>query len=123
MDKKMRQDFQSWRMFDRTDYLFALMGMTLDAALADTAALYRVTDSCAARRSSSSPMSYLRNIETVLCPLIFMATDCGTPARIRLRTPDLRKSWKISSGHPALRQAVFHALRNSVTRRPSLWKM
>ncbi len=51
-------------------------------AFADTAALYHVTDSAAAFKSSSSPTSYLRNIEVVLCPLLFMAKDPPSLSKI-----------------------------------------
>jgi hypothetical protein len=40
----------------------------------------------------SSTMAYLEKTLRVLCPLSFMATVSGIPARIKLRTAVRRKS-------------------------------
>jgi hypothetical protein len=54
-------------------------------------------------------MLYRSNIARVLCPVIDMITLSGTPARDRLRAPDLLKSWNWRPGTPARSQAEVQA--------------
>jgi hypothetical protein len=49
---------------------------------------------------------------SVLCPVIFMATDRGTPARSRFRTAVRRKSWSSRPGTPASLHTVSQRFEN-----------
>ncbi len=73
-------------------------------------------------RSSASTMLYRRSMLSVLCPLIFIRTTCGTPARRMLRTAVRRRSWNFSSGTPARFAASSHDWRKSFICSPYLLK-
>jgi hypothetical protein len=49
---------------------------------------------------------------SVLCPVIFIATDHATPARSRFRTAVRRKSWSSRPGTPASLHTVSQRLEN-----------
>jgi hypothetical protein len=63
-------------------------------------------------------MLYLSNTSRVRCPVISIATTCGTPERIRFRTAERRKSWNRSPGTPIAVQAVFQVFRQSPSDSP-----
>ena len=56
-----------------------------------SALLYFVTF-CIVSRKSASVMLYLRNMASVSCPVMHIATACATPERIRLRAAHRRRS-------------------------------
>jgi hypothetical protein len=62
----------------------------------------------ASRWSALDVMLYRSNTLRVLWPDKVIATCSDTPARMRLRTAERRRSWTSRPGRPALRQAARH---------------
>ena len=67
----------------------------------------------ASRGYSVLVMLYLPKTSRARCPVISIATTCGTPERIRFRTAERRKSGNRSPGAPFAVQAVFQVFRQS----------
>src|SRR5208282_5102507 len=67
-------------------------------------------------------MSYLLNTEEVLCPVKCIAMFSGTPARIRLRAADRRRSCTRTAPSPASLHAGRHAATNDLIGFPSRLK-